>query len=329
MQALWKVRVGLGAVVLSNGLFLASFAPAQTMGDLARQERERRARQPRCAARVYTNEDLARPQILDRKDRACLDAARLTAPAVTPYLETAVSTVAGFETRLPDTPLALIAPRDRLMKEARLAREARWAQEVKWARESRGTKPLRATPTALQLEPASEVRTHVIEQPVPTPGIAPTLPVGRPVRIEFAPAVRVIVPADDTATDTQTAPRTIQVRRGDSLWRIAARFLGDGTAWRRVAAANPQITNPNLIHIGEVIELPEATSSIEASVTGRMSAAPLVRVERGDTLWQLAQVRFGRGTAWTCIAQTNQLRNPDLILPGQFLTLPETCPTTP
>ncbi len=325
MQALWKVRVGLGAVVLSSGLLFASFASAQTIGDVARQERERRARQPQCAARVYTNEDLARPQILDPKDRACLDAARQTAPAVTPYLETAAPAVAGFETRLPDTPLALIAPRDRLMKEARLAREARWAQEAKSARESRGTKPLRATPSALQLEPATEVRTHVIEQPAP--GIAPTLPVARPMRIQFAPAVRVVVPADvdDAPTGAQVAPRTIQVRRGDSLWRIAAQHLGNGKAWRQIAEANPQITNPNLIHAGDVIQLPEARSSIELSATGRMEAAPLVRVERGDTLWQLAQTRFGRGTAWTCIAETNQLRNPDLILPGQFLTLPQAC----
>jgi len=321
MQALWKVRVGLGAVVLSSGLLFASFASAQTIGDVARQERERRARQPQCAARVYTNEDLARPQILDPKDRACLDAARQTAPAVTPYLETAAPAVAGFETRLPDTPLALIAPRDRLMKEARLAREARWAQEAKSARESRGTKPLRATPSALQLEAASEVRTHVT-----APGIAPTLPVGRPVRIQFAPAVRVVVPAsDDTAIDKQAVPRTIQVQRGDSLWKIAARFLGDGTAWHRVAAANPQITNPNLIHVGDVIQLPGAMSLAGMSETERMNSAPLVRVERGDTLWQLAQTRFGRGTAWTCIAQSNQLRNPNLILPGQFLTLPPAC----
>jgi len=325
MQALWKVRVGLGAVVLSSGLLFASFASTQTMGDVARQQRERRAGPPQCTARVFTNEDLARPQILDPKDRACLDAARQAAPAVTPYLETALPTVAGFETRLPDTPLALIAPRDRLMKEARLAREARWAQETRLARESRGTKPSRTTPPALQLEPASEVRAHVIETSTPAPGIAPTLPMARPMRIEFAPAVRVIVPIDETATETQSASRAVQVQRGDSLWKIAARYLGDGAAWHRVAKANPQITNPDLIYIGDTIQLPAPMSLIEGSATDRMKAAPAIRVERGDTLWQLAQVRFGRGTAWTCIAQTNQLRNPNLILPGQLLALPDDC----
>ncbi len=323
MTALWKVRFGLGAGVLTGSLLLVSPGLAQSLGDVARQPRERRAPVP-CPTRVYTNEDLARPQILDTKERACLDAARQTAPAVTPYLETAAPTMAGFETRLPDTPLALIAPRDRLMKEARLAREARWAQEAKLARESRGAKPLRTTPTAFQLEPASEVRTRVIEHSGPAPGIAPTLPVARPLRIEVAPAVRVVVSGDEIVSEAQDARREVRVQRGDSLWRIAARNLGDGKAWRRIADANPQIADPNRIHIGDVIRLPEAASSIETSSNAR-EAGPVVRVARGDTLWQLATARFGRGTAWTCIAATNQLRNPDLSLPGQVLALPEAC----
>ncbi len=322
MQALWKVRVGLGAGVLTGSLLLASSGSAQSLGDVARQQRERRAQAP-CTARVYTNEDLNRPQILDSKERACLDASRRTTPAAPPYLETAAPTVVGFETRLPDTPLALIAPRDRLMKEARLAREARWNQEAKLARESRGAKPLRTTPAMLQLEPASEVRTRVIEPAAPTPGIAPTLPVARPLRIEVAPAVRVVVPNNETISVAQ-GTREVRVQRGDSLWRIAARHLGDGKAWRRIADANPQISDPNRIHLGDVIRLPEVASSTEASSSAR-EAGPVVRVARGDTLWQLATARFGRGTAWTCIAQTNQLRNPDLILPGQVLALPDSC----
>ncbi|HXE76327.1 MAG TPA: LysM peptidoglycan-binding domain-containing protein [Candidatus Xenobia bacterium] len=323
MQALWKVRIGLGAVVFASGVLLTSLASAQTLGDVARQARERRAQSP-CPARVYTNDDLARPQILDAKDRACLEAARQSAPPVTPHLETATSAVAAFETRLPDTPLALIAPRDRLMKEARLAREARWAQEAKLVRESRGTRPLRTTPPVLQLEPASKVRARIAEQPAPAPGIAPTVPLRRPLRIEVAPAVRMVVPLDETETEISNGKKAIRVRRGDSLWKIAARHLGDGNAWRWIAKANPQITDPNVIRIGDVIQLPETTGFAAATVA-TATDAPVVRVEHGDTLWQLAQARFGRGTAWTCIAQTNQLRNPDLILPGQVLTLPGAC----
>ena len=57
---------------------------------------------------------------------------------------------------------------------------------------------------------------------------------------------------------------TVTVQRGDSLWRIAARHLGSGSRWReiydlnrgRVQADGRSLTNPNLIQIGWVLELP-------------------------------------------------------------------------
>ena len=50
----------------------------------------------------------------------------------------------------------------------------------------------------------------------------------------------------------------IRVERGDSLWRLAAKHLGSGTLWRELAALNPNLSNPNLIRIGQWIKLPEA-----------------------------------------------------------------------
>lgn len=46
------------------------------------------------------------------------------------------------------------------------------------------------------------------------------------------------------------------VRRGDTLARIAARF---GVTIRAILATNPQITNPNLIYIGQRITIPSTT----------------------------------------------------------------------
>jgi hypothetical protein len=55
-----------------------------------------------------------------------------------------------------------------------------------------------------------------------------------------------------------------------------------------------------------------------------------VRVERGDSLWKLTAAQFGDGRAWGCIAQANpQLQNANLILPGETLTIPDTCATSP
>ena len=53
---------------------------------------------------------------------------------------------------------------------------------------------------------------------------------------------------------------TYVVAAGDSLWRIAARYYGSGTAWHRIYEANQaQIANPNLIHAGQVLVLPAAS----------------------------------------------------------------------
>ena len=50
----------------------------------------------------------------------------------------------------------------------------------------------------------------------------------------------------------------IRVEKGDSLWRLASKHLGSGKRWRELAALNPNLSNPNLIRVGQWIKLPEA-----------------------------------------------------------------------
>ena len=45
------------------------------------------------------------------------------------------------------------------------------------------------------------------------------------------------------------------VMQGDNLWQIAVRAYQDGFKWPEVAKAN-ELVNPNLIHPGNVLELP-------------------------------------------------------------------------
>lgn len=49
------------------------------------------------------------------------------------------------------------------------------------------------------------------------------------------------------------------------------------------------------------------------------------RVERGDSLWRISRTIYGEGLRYTQIydANTNQIRNPDLIFPGQVLVVPK------
>ncbi|MEL4861028.1 LysM peptidoglycan-binding domain-containing protein [Pseudoflavonifractor phocaeensis] len=56
---------------------------------------------------------------------------------------------------------------------------------------------------------------------------------------------------------TAPAPRTYTVQKGDCLWNIAKKCLGDGERWSEVAKLNAdKIVNPNKIYPGQVLTLP-------------------------------------------------------------------------
>lgn len=59
--------------------------------------------------------------------------------------------------------------------------------------------------------------------------------------------------------DASTAPtaKTYTVKKGDSLWAIAAKYYGKGSEYAKIYEANgDKISNPNLIYPGQVLTLP-------------------------------------------------------------------------
>jgi len=52
--------------------------------------------------------------------------------------------------------------------------------------------------------------------------------------------------------------RTYEVVSGDTLWRISKNFYGQGSKWQRIFVANQdKIDDPNLIHPGLILNIPE------------------------------------------------------------------------
>ncbi|HVJ02065.1 MAG TPA: phage tail tip lysozyme [Sphingomonas sp.] len=96
------------------------------------------------------------------------------------------------------------------------------------------------------------------------------------------------------------------VKRGDTLSQIAAE---NGVALSALLAANPQITNPNLIFAGQEVRIPTGGSG---------AAGGSYTVKPGDTLSGIA-ARYGLD--WHDLALDNGLANPNLIFAGQTIRL--------
>jgi LysM repeat protein len=91
-------------------------------------------------------------------------------------------------------------------------------------------------------------------------------------------------------------------------------FGGDGGAkW----ASNTNTDSPQ--------PSPEAAAAAPVAEAPAAPAAPAVQtytVAGGDTLWAIAERFYGDGNRYGEVASANGIANPDLIHPGQVLTIP-------
>ena len=63
-------------------------------------------------------------------------------------------------------------------------------------------------------------------------------------------------------------------QKGDTLGTIAQKFLGSSTKWRDIWTANPSITNPDLIRVGQIISIPAAQPVTQAVKSPVISQSP-------------------------------------------------------
>jgi nucleoid-associated protein YgaU len=104
--------------------------------------------------------------------------------------------------------------------------------------------------------------------------------------------------------------RTYRVKAGDSLSAIARDRLGNLERWHELYAANQdQVANPDVIHPGETLVLPET---------------PTYTVKPGDTLKAIAAAKLGSADRWREIYELNRkaLPSPGVVPPGTQLALP-------
>jgi len=153
---------------------------------------------------------------------------------------------------------------------------------------------------------------EVVEQEAaPAPGPAPA-PSSTPAS----------TPEPEPAASQQQEYRVVS---GDTLSKIASKF-GVSTS---LLQSFSKISNPNLIHIGQLILIPGVTASapaVEPKPTPAPTPEPVVppvdveyQVKSGDTLLRIAY-KFGISTA--ALQSYNSITNPNRISIGQSLKIP-------
>ncbi|MGB9225160.1 LysM peptidoglycan-binding domain-containing protein [Mycobacterium sp.] len=104
-------------------------------------------------------------------------------------------------------------------------------------------------------------------------------------------------------------------------------YSADGVAWASHTAGDVP-PPPDAVPAPE--PTPEAASEPVAEPVAEAApepapeppAAATYTVEAGDTLWAIAERFYGDGGKYQAIADASSIENPDLIYPGQVLTIP-------
>ena len=87
------------------------------------------------------------------------------------------------------------------------------------------------------------------------------------------------------------ADATHTVAKGDTMWKVAVKYQ---IGVSEIIAANPQITNPNLIYPGQVLTIPGKDTTVEAYDAEVIRLVNEIRVQYGlqplKTNWELSRV---------------------------------------
>lgn len=115
--------------------------------------------------------------------------------------------------------------------------------------------------------------------------------------------------------DNDTGYQTVEVKKGDTLWDIAEKYLGSGSRYREIMSLN-SLTSAT-IHPGLVLSIPGTNA--KANEASKKTKA--YTVKKGDTLWDIAAKYLGSGSRYREIMSLSKITSTTIHV-GQILTLP-------
>ena len=117
---------------------------------------------------------------------------------------------------------------------------------------------------------------------------------------------------------------TYTVQAGDTLWAIARKYNCSIT--EIVAANSDRIKNPNRIHAGWQLKIPQSGAPITGgtpdAVLPENKKSGIYIVRQGDTLWAIAR-KNGCTVSEILALNKDLITNPGMILAGWELKVPQ------
>ena len=138
---------------------------------------------------------------------------------------------------------------------------------------------------------------------------------------------------EETSTESETAIVETESASSDTSSQqsesaqVATNSQSDNSDDGTVSTETSGTNDPADAAAGEpVTEEPvtEEANSEETEPTPEIRTGSAVIIRRGDSLWRVARRNYGRGIRYTTIFEANrdQIRDPDLIYPGQVFKVP-------
>jgi nucleoid-associated protein YgaU len=294
-------RPGIALFWLLAPLSLHTKVAAQDVAEAAREQQTKKSQKPASHHHVYTEEDLKRARILTPEDQKQVAVRKQNASAAT-------SEQAAAPAAPPST-----SPPESLGEVARRYRREKALRQAETAATKNAPSPLRVElPGTALAEPGRSIAPLRVPPSAAAPAlVAPSSAGSRraPVSARVSPFQPRPSPASPVSPKSRGNPSTlpsrefqqVQVQPGDSLWRMARQYLGDGARWQELLTFNPGLlAHPDSLAAGSTVIVPGAAKSRRAP-----GAPPTITVQPGDTLWSLARAHLGRGSAWPRLGRAN------------------------
>jgi nucleoid-associated protein YgaU len=141
---------------------------------------------------------------------------------------------------------------------------------------------------------------------------------------------------DDAKSEDNWLPVKYQVACGDSSWKLAEKFYGDGNLYPTIEKAN-NLRHDQWLSIGMELVIPKIDANkteqkkdiSDSKLKDNQQAKGDVNIQthqviKGESLWLISQKYYGSGHEWPKIYLKNPKvvgANPDLIYPGDELRI--------